>query len=131
MTVAAATTVLGAAGDGGLVAACRAALALVAAAMLSACIVVPAHRGYHDGGYAAGTAVIVDAPPPPPQYEVVPALPYPGALWIGGYWGWGGNRHQWVPGHYERPRAGYRYEPHRWENNGGRWHLRAGGWMRL
>ena len=52
-------------------------------------------------------------------------------IWVGGYWGWRGSRHQWVPGSYERPRPGYRYEPHRWENNRGRWHLRAGGWFRL
>jgi hypothetical protein len=36
-----------------------------------------------------------------------------------------------VPGYYDRPRAGYRYEPNRWENRGGRWQLRLGGWIRL
>ncbi|HEY8876816.1 MAG TPA: hypothetical protein VIN03_04575 [Roseateles sp.] len=102
------------------------ALALVAAALLSACVVVPAHRGY-----VAGPAVVVDAPPPAPYAEVVPVMPYPGAVWINGYWGWSGGRHQWVPGYYDRPRPGYRYEPHRWENRGGRWHLHAGGWIRM
>jgi hypothetical protein len=103
------------------------ALALAAGALLSGCIVVPAHQGY---GYATGPVIVVDAPPPAPYAEVVPVLPYPGAVWIGGYWGWNGGRHQWVPGYYDRPRQGYRYEPHRWENHGGRWHLRAGGWIR-
>lgn len=101
------------------------ALAL-SAALLSGCVVVPAHHGY-----AAAPAIIVDAPPPAPYVEVQPAIPYPGAVWIGGYWGWNGGRHNWVPGYYERPRPGYRYEPHRWENHRGRWQLRAGGWFRL
>lgn len=106
-------------------------LTMVAASLLSACVVVPAHRGYAGGGYAAEPDVYADVPPPQPYAEVVPVMPFPGALWIGGYWGWSGGRHQWVPGHYERPRPGYRYEPHRWENSRGRWHLRVGGWVRL
>jgi hypothetical protein len=101
-------------------------LALASATLLSACIVVPAHRG----GYYADSGVVVDVAPPAPYAEVVPVLPYAGAVWIGGYWGWNGGRHRWVPGYYERPRPGYRYEPHRWESNGGRWHLRGGGWAR-
>jgi len=107
------------------------ALALAVVALLPACIVVPAHRSGYVGGYGGGgPEIVVDAPPPAPYVEVVPALPYAGAVWIGGYWGWSSGRHQWVPGHYERPRAGYRYAPNRWEQRGGRWHLRAGGWVR-
>ncbi|MFG6488572.1 hypothetical protein ACG04R_17930 [Roseateles sp. BYS78W] len=101
-------------------------LALAASALLSACIVVPAHPAY-----ATGPVVVVDTPPPAPYAEVVPAMPYPGAVWISGYWGWSGGHHHWVPGYYERPRPGYRWEPHHWENQGGRWHLRVGGWIRL
>ena len=102
-------------------------LALASSALLSACVMVPVHRG----GYAvAEPGVIVDAAPPAPYAEVVPVMPYPGAVWINGYWGWNSGRHHWVPGYYDRPRAGYRYEPHRWDHRGGRWHLRAGGWIR-
>ncbi len=104
------------------------ALAVAASALLSACIVVPAHRG---GGYVGEPGIVVDAPPPAPYAEVVPVMPYPGAVWINGYWGWSSGRHRWVPGYYDRPRSGYRYEPHRWENRSGRWHLHAGGWIRL
>lgn len=107
------------------------ALALGTAALLSACVVVPAHRGYYEGGYTGAPAVVVDAPPPAPYAEVIPVAPYPGAVWINGYWGWSGGHHRWVPGYYERPRPGYRYEPHRWENSGGRWRLHIGGWIRL
>ena len=73
---------------------------------------------------------VVDVAPPAPYAEVVPVVPYAGAVWVGGYWGWSSGRHRWVPGYYERPRPGYRYEPHRWESRGGRWHLRGGGWVR-
>lgn len=103
-------------------------LALAASAALSACVVVPAHRGYV---YDPGPAVVVDVPPPAPYVEELPAMPYPGAVWISGYWGWRGSGHQWVRGHYERPQPGYRYEPHRWENQGGRWRLRGGAWVRF
>lgn len=106
------------------------ALALASSALLSACVVVPARGGYYAGGYDSGPAVVVDAPPPAPYAEVVPVMPYAGAVWIGGYWGWNGGRHNWVPGYWERPRPGYRYEPYRWEPRGGRWHLHAGGWRR-
>jgi len=74
--------------------------------------------------------VVVDIAPPAPYVEMVPAMPYPGAFWIGGYWGWNGGRHQWVPGRWDRPRAGYAYHPHTWVQQGGRWHLQGGGWVR-
>ncbi len=110
-----------------------------AALLLAGCVVVPAHRAYgpgpgYGGGYGGDYGAVIDAPPPAPYYEAQPVMPFPGALWIGGYWGWAGGRHNWVPGYWERPRPGYRYEPHRWEphsGGGGRWHLRLGGWVRL
>ena len=102
-------------------------LSLLAAGLLSACVVAPyGHRG---GVYAAPAPVVVaPGPPPAPMVEVVPALPYPGAIWIGGYWGWGGGRHAWVPGRWERPRHGYHWQPHRWEPVGGQWRLHGGEW---
>lgn len=99
---------------------------------LAACVVAPAPVAVQSDPYYTG-ANVVYAPmaPPPPQYEVVPALPYPGAIWIGGYWGWQGGRHQWMPGHYERPRPGYRWQPHRWEPGPrGGWSLHGGVWVR-
>lgn len=104
----------------------RAAAALgLGVVLLSGCVVVPAHRaGYHE-------AVVVDTPPPPPYAEVQPVMPYPGAVWVEGYWGWRSGRHHWVPGYWDRPRPGYYHQPHRWEQRGGRWQLRLGGWIRL
>ena len=112
----------------------RRALPLVASTLallgLSACVMVPAHRPYYGGGVSVGVGAPVYAPiaPPAPQVEVVPALPYPGAIWIGGYWSWSSGRHVWVPGRYEAPRRGYYHEPQRWEPSArGGYELR-GGW---
>ena len=130
----------------------RTAVVVLCVASLSACVVAP-YRGYGGGGvYNSGggggvrygqpvpsvnqggaydqPVVIVDAAPPAPYVEVIPVLPFIGALWIAGYWGWQSGRHYWVPGRYERPRAGYGWNAHSWVQQGGRWHLYGGGWYR-
>ena len=115
---------------------------LSATMLLSACVVapyprrvvytepVPAGGPVPPVGYEQQPDVVVDLAPPAPYVEVVPAIPFAGAIWVGGYWGWYGTRHQWVPGRWERPRAGYAWRPHAWVQIGGRWHLRGGGWVR-
>jgi hypothetical protein len=119
-------------------------LSIAAASALSACIVVPGPPRvvYRDAPSAPppqqGQApqqypqdVVVDVPPPAPQYEVIPVVPFLGAIWIGGHWGWYGGRHNWIGGYYARPQYGYRYVPRRWEpHGGGRWSLRGGYWGR-
>jgi hypothetical protein len=129
--------------------AARTATVLICVGSLSACVVAP-YRGY--GGYGGGyggaqrgygqpvppvgqvayeqAPIVVDVAPPAPYVEVIPVLPFLGALWIAGYWGWHSGRHQWVPGRYERPRAGYGWNAHSWVHQGGRWHLHGGGWAR-
>ena len=61
----------------------------------------------------------VEAPPPALQAEVRIASPGPGYTWVGGYWGVRDRRHDWVPGHWERPPEQRRewVEP-RWERRG-------------
>jgi hypothetical protein len=128
----------------------RLLIAAATAALLSACVVAPYPgrvvygqpgpgygqpvpgyvQTYPEAAYAQ-PGVIVDIAPPSPYVEVVPAIPYPGAYWIGGYWGWNGGRHQWVPGRWDRPRPGYAYQPHAWVQHGGRWHLNGGAWVRV
>ena len=108
--------------------------ALLSAASLTACVVAPYPRRvvYNEpatGPYDQQT-VVVDVAPPAPYVEVVPVIPYPGAIWIGGYWGWNGGRHHWEPGRWDRGRPGYNWRPHAWVNQGGRWHLHGGGWVR-
>ncbi|MBN8488631.1 MAG: YXWGXW repeat-containing protein [Burkholderiales bacterium] len=99
--------------------------------VLPACVVVPAHRTAYGGpppAYESGPLVMAPMAPPPPRYEVVPALPYAGAVWIGGYWNWSGRAHVWVPGRWEAPRHGWRYEPRRWEPVARGGYALRGGW---
>jgi hypothetical protein len=72
----------------------------------------------------------VTVAPPPVQAEVVGVAPYPGAVWIGGYWGWEGGRHMWHGGYWTRGRPGYVWQPHRWEPRGGGYVYFRGGWRR-
>ncbi len=104
----------------------RMALVLAVAAtglLLSGCVVAPAQPVYTTGEVYAPMA------PPPPRYEVVPVLPFPGAIWISGYWNWSGGHHVWVPGRYMAPRPGYQWRPHQWAPRpGGGWALHGGQW---
>jgi WXXGXW repeat (2 copies) len=104
-------------------------VAALCSAALSACVVAPYPRPYGYGS-PSGEVIVADLPPPAPYAEVVPVAPFVGALWIGGYWGWNGGRHAWVGGHYEAPRPGYSWQPHRWVPHEGRWRLEGGGWVR-
>lgn len=72
----------------------------------------------------------VDTPPPAPQEEIIGTAPYPGAVYVNGYWGWERGRHVWHRGYWERPRPGYVYHPHRWEPRGNRYVYHRGGWHR-
>ena len=111
-----------------------------AATLLSACIVAPyPHRAVYSQPVPVGVRpvpyydadeVVVDVAPPAPYVEVVPLIPFAGAVWIGGYWGWRGGRHAWVGGRWEQPRPGYGWRPHAWVQQGGHWHQRGGGWVR-
>lgn len=100
---------------------------LAAGLLVAGCVVAPAPVP------VAIEADEVYAPVAPPvaPVELVPVLPFPGAVWLGGYWNWSSGRHVWVPGHYVRPRPGYRWEPYRWEPRArGGWSLRGGIWVR-
>ena len=119
---------------------------LAATSLLSACVVAPypARRVVYTQPapvysqpvpeYSQGVpddgGVVVDIAPPAPYVEVVPAIPFAGAVWIGGYWGWSSGRHHWVPGRWDSPRPGYTWRPYGWARQGGRWHLHSGGWVR-
>ncbi len=70
----------------------------------------------------------VNIAPPAPQYEVVPNVA-PGYVWAPGYWGWSGQRHVWVRGRAIVQRAGYRWEPDRWEQRDSNYHRTAGHWV--
>jgi hypothetical protein len=102
--------------------------AALCSAVLSACVVAPAQPYGYSG--PVGPVVVADVATPAPYYEPVPVAPYPGAVWITGYWGWSGGRHTWVGGHYEHGRPGYAWQPHQWVRHDGRWQLQEGHWAR-
>lgn len=81
--------------------------------------------------YRGQAWVEVDAEPPPlrAQVEVRPPKPTATAVWVDGYWDWGG-RWIWVDGHWETPRPGYVWTPPvaRRPGAGGRIHYHPGHW---
>lgn len=89
---------------------------------LGGCVVGP------PGRYYAGGAI--NLAPPQPRVEYYGSAPYPGYIWIGGYWRWGPGRYLWVPGYWSAPRAGYRWVPRRWVHGPRGWHMRGGRWAR-
>lgn len=90
--------------------------------LVSGCVVAPLPA------YDAGP--VVQEAPPPPRYEVVPAAPALGWIWIAGWWGWHLGRYHWNPGHWHEPRPGYRWRQPRWEPHSRGWRFRGGGWDR-
>jgi hypothetical protein len=65
--------------------------------------------------------------PPPPRQET-PSAAKPGFVWITGAWDWRDNKWTWIPGHWEREKAGKRWRADRWEQHEGHWQRVAGGW---
>ncbi|HEX3846201.1 MAG TPA: hypothetical protein VHV81_02385 [Steroidobacteraceae bacterium] len=96
--------------------------ALLTLVVLGGCVVVPDQRHYPGG--------VVMVAPPAPRVEVMGVAPTPGFVWIGGYWNWVGDRHDWVAGHWAAPRAGYHWVPHAWVRAGDGWRMRPGHWQR-
>lgn len=97
---------------------------LAAAALSAGCVVTPV------GGYYPADGPVVGVAPPPPQGEVVGVAPAAGMIWIGGYWGWGGGRYVWHPGHWTHARPGHHWVPHAWAPARGGWVHRPGHWSR-
>ncbi len=100
---------------------CRSTL-LLGALGVAACAIAPNQSHMVDG--------VVLVAPPAPQPEEPGAPPQPGEVWIGGYWAWVGNRHEWVPGHWASPRPGHHWVTYQWVRQGDGWRLRAGHWAR-
>jgi hypothetical protein len=71
--------------------------------------------------------IYVQVGPPAAVYEVVPARPHAGYVWVGGYYRWYGGRYTWVHGRYVQHAGNWcggqwRHTPKRgyyWSN--GRW----------
>lgn len=97
-------------------------VALMLSLAVGGCVVSPYGDVYDDG--------FVSVAPPPPRFEAVGPPPYPGWFWIGGNWGWSGNRYVWNRGHWSSPRRGYAWVPQRWDRGRSGWRSRRGHWER-
>ena len=103
----------------------NAAIAVVLPLALGACVVGP--PGYYGDDYYGGGVRVA---PPAPEVEYYGQAPYPGDIWIGGYWQWAGGGYRWQRGYWSAPRAGYYWEPHRWVRRGDGWRMEGGRWAR-
>ncbi|MEL7492265.1 MAG: hypothetical protein AAGJ73_16265 [Pseudomonadota bacterium] len=85
---------------------------------------------YRHGPIIADTGVVYVRPaPPPPRRFQRPPRPVAGAIWIGGYWRWAGNRYVWRRGYWERtPKVGATWTPGRWIHTRRGWYWRPGYW---
>jgi len=71
--------------------------------------------------------------PPQPIVEVIPARPYPDAVWIAGYYSWHPHRHRyvWRRGYWTHaPHAHAVWTPGRWEHRHNEWVYYEGGWKK-
>ena len=50
-----------------------------------------------------GSEIIVSQPPPAPSPEAIGDRPFPGAVWIPGYWSWGNGAYVWTAGRWAEP----------------------------
>ncbi len=95
------------------------ALALVAAPQLASAqvhVYVPGVR--------------VNIAPPAARVEVRGVAPSGNHQWLGGHYAWRNGAHVWQGGHWALPPgSGYRYEPARWVNEGGRYVFFEGHWI--
>jgi hypothetical protein len=96
-----------------------AAVTLGLSLALGACVAEP--------GYYAGAVLVA---PPLPRVEYYGPAPYPGDVWLGGYWNWAPSGYYWVRGHWAAPRPGYRWVPHRWVDTAHGWRMTGGRWIR-
>ncbi len=70
--------------------------------------------------------------PPPPRREVIVGAPFPGAIWVPGYYvfDYAVNQYRWVPGVWQRPPyAGAVWVAPRYIHRGRRFGFMAGHWQ--
>jgi hypothetical protein len=95
----------------------------------------PAERDHRGGPDVRDHRML---PPPPPGAIVGPteAPPAPqaeipgtkaGFEWVAGRWDWKG-KWAWIPGHWERERAGKHWHPGAWAQHDGKWAYVEGQW---
>ena len=73
--------------------------------------------------------IAIEWAPPPMLVDVPPPLPFPGAVWIGGFWTWQGNW-VWEQGRWLAPPPNYYYFGPYYENRNGMVVFVPGHWRR-
>lgn len=73
---------------------------------------------------------MISMAPPQPIVEVVPPVRV-GYVWIGGYWGWQGQRYIWFPGRWAGARPGFMWYPDNWYHHGRGWYFHQGYWGKI
>lgn len=74
--------------------------------------------------------IVVMVAPPSPIVEVRPAVPFPGAVWIPGYWHWSGSQYVWLTGRWSAARPHAHWAPAHWKRAGREWHFVPGHWKK-
>jgi hypothetical protein len=97
-------------------------LGILIAALWAGCVAyVPGPHPY--SAFAPG-------PPPDPIIEVRPAIPFPEAVWLAGFWALHAGNWVWNAGRWDRrPHPGAKWHPGQWHHEGPRgWGFRPGHW---
>ncbi len=102
-------------------------LAILGVITLSGCY-DPNYMQYHYPPPPPQGAIIPEAPPAP-LVEVIPVIPYSGAIWVDGYWNWADQRYLWIAGRYMRPpRVGVAWYPGGYVRSGRGYSYMRGRW---
>lgn len=83
------------------------------------------------GAAEARTRIYVQIGPPPLVYETRTVAPYPGLVWLPGYYQWTGIGYAWVPGRWvAAPYRHARWIAGRWRRSYRGYYWQEGGWRR-
>ena len=85
-----------------------------------------------DADIASEQTTTAPAAPPPVQVEVAPVAPVRTAVWIPGFWQWGGASWVWISGSWQlRPEPRVTWRAPEWRARGSVHVLIPGGWIHL
>lgn len=85
-----------------------------------------------DSDLVAETTTTAPAAPPPLQVEAPPPAPVHAAVWVPGFWQWGGSTWVWIAGSWQlRPSATVEWRPAEWRARGPVHVLVPGGWIHV
>ncbi len=85
-----------------------------------------------DEDIASEQTTTAPAAPPPLRTEPAPAAPVATAVWVPGFWQWGGTTWVWIAGSWQlRPEPRVQWRAAEWQPRGSVHVLIPGGWVRI